>query len=340
MIRFSRGVGVLVGFAAVFVLGVAFGAVRQPAQAQEEMTPQQYIIQAGAAGPANIEALLFAPQSLQVHRGDTVTWMINGFHNVRFGTAPIDLLTPLEMEGQPPLQINPAVAFPSIENGAAYTGGEVGSGLPGAEGTPPFSLVMDVEPGSYSYFCDVHPGMLGTITVVEADVAIPSPIEAAMQGGQEIGDTIGAAMAAHAELSANTPMMNEGDTLQVMAGSVGPGRATINLFYPFTAVARVGQTVTFTVPEGSNDPHTVSWPPLYGQEVVPVEQEGGPPILTAGPSLIPSTENGAAIGADGVFNSGFLLPGQSFSISFSEPGAYPYVCSLHAGMQGTIVVVE
>ena len=44
------------------------------------------------------------------------------------------------------------------------------------------------------------------------------------------------------------------------------------------------------------------------------------------------------VGADGTFNSGFLMPGQSFTLRFPEPGVYSYVCFIHPGMQGTVVV--
>ncbi len=41
---------------------------------------------------------------------------------------------------------------------------------------------------------------------------------------------------------------------------------------------------------------------------------------------------------DGRFDSGLLKPGQRFTITFAQPGSYPYVCTLHPGMDGTIVV--
>jgi hypothetical protein len=112
------------------------------------MTPQTFTIQAGTFAPGNAEILVFAPQSLQIHRGDTVTWLINGFHDVRFDSAPAELVVVVDVNGAPTPTINPVVAFPSIENGAVYQGGSVGSGLPLPPASPVFSLVMDVEPGN------------------------------------------------------------------------------------------------------------------------------------------------------------------------------------------------
>jgi len=50
----------------------------------------------------------------------------------------------------------------------------------------------------------------------------------------------------------------------------------------------------------------------------------------------------AAIGGfgGGEVNTGIMFPGQSFSAVFTEPGTYRYVCSIHPGMYGTIVVTE
>jgi plastocyanin len=38
------------------------------------------------------------------------------------------------------------------------------------------------------------------------------------------------------------------------------------------------------------------------------------------------------------FNSGLLQPAQRWSYTFTTPGVYHYFCSLHPGMDGTIIV--
>lgn len=42
--------------------------------------------------------------------------------------------------------------------------------------------------------------------------------------------------------------------------------------------------------------------------------------------------------ASGLFDSGLLPTGASFSVTFSRPGTYAYVCDLHPGMRGVIEV--
>lgn len=43
---------------------------------------------------------------------------------------------------------------------------------------------------------------------------------------------------------------------------------------------------------------------------------------------------------DGVFDSGGLDSGETFSFTFDSPGEFAYFCSFHPGMQGTIVVTD
>lgn len=335
---FSRSVKV--GLVGVLALGAFVGGLfssRSVARAQD-MQPQSFFVQAGGLGPGNVEVLAFAPQSLQVHRGDTVTWAINSFHNIRFADGPTDMVIMGEVNGQLVPQFNPAVAFPTIESGAVYSGGEANSGLPADPAAPKtFSLVMNMEPGTYSYVCDIHPGMVGLITVVADDQPVPAPAEAAVQGATELLGAIGAGTEALLQLEA-APPASTADGAAVQAGNGGTGRTTVNQFFPFSTTIKAGESVTWTIPADSVEPHTVSWPAVRGQDVAPILVEGGPPILTMGPSILPMTESGTTVGADGSFSSGLFNPGQSFTLTFSEPGTYNYVCNIHPGMSGTIVV--
>jgi len=44
------------------------------------------------------------------------------------------------------------------------------------------------------------------------------------------------------------------------------------------------------------------------------------------------------IGADGLFSSGNLNPGQTFTYTFTTAGSYAYYCSYHPWMKGTVIV--
>ena len=41
---------------------------------------------------------------------------------------------------------------------------------------------------------------------------------------------------------------------------------------------------------------------------------------------------------DGVFDSGVLLPGDAFELTFAEPGDYWYFCQIHEGQEGVVTV--
>jgi plastocyanin len=315
------------------VLGAAAGAL-SGALAQDT-APQTYTIQAGAFGSGNIEVLAFAPQNLQVHPGDTVTWVNTGFHNVRFASEPLEFIIAPEVDGQPLPQINPEIALPTIQSGATYSGGEANSGLPGPDVPPEFTLTLDLEPGTYSYLCDVHPGMLGVITVVPPDTPIPSPGETAVQA---INEFVGSVQSASARMLEVEAASMEADPTQVSAGVGGTGRATINQFLPFTTTISAGESVTWTNPADSVEPHLVGWPPVRGQDVAPIEVEGGPPVLGLGPTLEMTLPTDSTITPGQAFNSGIILPGQSYTLTFAEPGIYPYTCNIHPGMNGTVVV--
>jgi plastocyanin len=40
----------------------------------------------------------------------------------------------------------------------------------------------------------------------------------------------------------------------------------------------------------------------------------------------------------GSFDTGLLRPGEAATVRFTQRGAFPYVCSLHPGMRGKVVV--
>ena len=43
-------------------------------------------------------------------------------------------------------------------------------------------------------------------------------------------------------------------------------------------------------------------------------------------------------GSDGIFDSGIIMSGDTFSHTFSEAGHYQYYCTIHPWMTGTVIV--
>lgn len=302
---------------------------------------QTFLIQAGGFGPENLELTAFAPNALKVHRGDTVVWHFASFHNVHLGedNAATLVVAPVT-NGQPLPQINPAVAIPTIKNGDTYSGGDANTGVPNLDPSAPatFSLVIDLAPGNYIYYCDIHPGMVGAIQVVDDSVSIPSPSEVDTMRAQEIADQLNKAAASVQALKQQAPADDSSGKITIQTGTGDTGRVSDQAFFSPVVVVHAGDTVTWTIPDGSTEPHTVTsdafQPTAPTFNVMP--QTNAPPIVALGAAFFPSDKT--SVGASDPFNSGILMPGQSYSVTFTEPGVFPYACRLHDGMTGVVIV--
>lgn len=102
-----------------------------------------------------------------------------------------------------------------------------------------------------------------------------------------------------------------------LAGPAPAATSAVSLvgiaFAPATITVSVGDTVTWTNNESGQIPHSVT-------------------SDTAG--LFDSNPN-----CTGAATSSCMLPGQSFSQTFSTAGSFAYHCRIHANMHGTVVVV-
>jgi plastocyanin len=191
------------------------------------------------------------------------------------------------------------------------------------------------------YFCDVHPGMVGVIEVVEDDVAIASAGEVEAQAQQELTEQMSAALPVFSETQANAQSEAVDGVVEVITGSGNTGRVTINQFSNPYVVIQAGESVSWVNPSDGIEPHFVNSSPYDAAalpEFVPIMQENAPPILSIGPGFLGTTADGSVINAGDSFNSTFILPGQSFTLTFSEPGVYAYTCHIHPNMNGVVVV--
>ena len=82
-------------------------------------------------------------------------------------------------------------------------------------------------------------------------------------------------------------------------------------YTPNTLTVDVGHTITMTNADESGI-HTFTSGTVYGFTPIPA----------------------------GEFDSGILMQGESFEFISNMPDVYPYYCTLHVWMQGTIIVVE
>jgi plastocyanin len=346
--RFASIIARIVLAAAVAIAVAAGFSVHSPARAQAP-AHQAFVVFAGISGPANMDVLMFFPKDVKVHRGDTVTWLINGFHNVSFvgssetPAAPEQLFVTSEINGQQVTYFNPEVTTPTIQDGGTYTGGAAESGLPVQ--TPTLSLVIDAAPGTYYYHCDVHYGapdgkdhMEGSITVVDDATTIPSPTDVTLEGAKEMGDAVNQGMGGMVAAEQQSMSMPSGGPAKVLAGSE-VGMSTVNQFFPMVTVIHAGETVTWSN-MGPVEIHTVAWPAVPEDQLLgPGTDANGNPIFELKPAAAPTIKDGGDWVTDTPANSGILAPGQSFTAHFPNPGVYPYVCLIHPGMNGVVVVL-
>ena len=310
----------------------------------QDAAPQSFTVLVGGSAIPQIDVMDFAPHSLKIYRGDTVTWIMAGFHNVSFNTTVLPLVIAPMVDGNPTPQLNPDVVFPQVPDNGVYTGGIANSGLPVIpNASPTFTLTFDVAPGTYTYYCDVHPGMTGEVVVVPDDEQIPSPGEAAAQGSMEMGKNINDGMAAYdqAMADAQDQMMAGADGGHVAMGPM-TGKASIDAFFPYSVTIHAGQSVTWTMSGKAMDMHTVTSLPLPSddQEFIPQAPQGNnPPVILLGSVMSPSTPSGSTVKAGDSFNSGLMKPGEDYTLTFADPGVYPYGCFLHPGMLGVVVVL-
>ena len=141
---------------------------------------------------------------------------------------------------------------------------------------------------------------------VASSIAISTPHYASAQGvtGQGSGYATNATMTGTGNATNATATGASGNTSTSV--SIGPGSSTLttDAFSPNPIQVSVGTTVTWT----NNDaqPHTVS----SGENATP----------------------------NGLFDSPIMAPKATFEHTFTEAGEFPYFCTLHPNMVGTVSV--
>jgi plastocyanin len=110
----------------------------------------------------------------------------------------------------------------------------------------------------------------------------------------------------------------------VSCGNVAAHPASSLRFHPSSLTIKTGDTVTWTMMD-AREVH----PLFFGA------------VDKAPPNPFADASGGNTIASpSGAVGSGPQFPGSSFSLTFTGPGTYNYICTLHGdlGMRGTVVV--
>jgi plastocyanin len=313
---------------------VAVAAPVQAAAPRAAAAPTEVSLVAGVNDPKdpNIAVLEFLPAKVKVAKGTTVTWAIAGPepHSVTF--VPPGATVP------PSTEADPSLTGPTPATGPYDGTTLVNSGVAPLGPTtdvPKFSMSFG-KTGTYTYYCVLHPNMVGSVTVT--DDTQDSQQKITKTGNQQKAKYLKEGEAAKAKLLKAKPKSTKNDdgttTYQVEMGA-STQHTDVLAFAPTPRKVKAGDQVTFV--NNSAAPHTAS----FGGTLVPV-------IPTAENVVNPVPGPSPQTLAQGVYiNTGWLPPktkggppasARSYTYTVPEAGKYEYACVLHlpSGMAAEI----
>jgi plastocyanin len=127
--------------------------------------------------------------------------------------------------------------------------------------------------------------------------------------------------------------------------------------YPYFCIIHPDMQGTVIVSDGGSAPPPPISPPTTAPPPPPTEPpppgtdtinvidndfDPGTKTVSVG-STVRWTNQGAlphTVTLAGVFDSGIFMPGETYSRTFTTPGTYDYLCTLHQGMSGTLIVTD
>jgi plastocyanin len=314
----------------------------------------------------NGDANAYFPKVATIHAGDKISFVVTGFHTLDLpakGSSPLALFlptgsnitgendaagSPFWFNGQPSLAFNPALLSSGFGKKFTYTGAKtIESGLPLADKPKPVTVTFK-KAGTYTYYCDVHAGMQGTIHVVSKKAKVPS----AKADARVVSNQVASALKTLKAVNRTTPGSG---TIQI--GGAGKGGVESYNFFPASSTVKVGTTVTFRMPTGSTEVHTstagpgnpeteptsylgnlansINGPAPLGAAIYPSEQPGGTP------ASLSSTLHGNGFWSSGLLDTSTSTPlAASNQVTFGAPGTYTFYCLIHPFMKATVTVTS
>jgi len=305
----------------------------------------------------------YFPDTVSVHVGDSVRFVPDAFHTVDFpgrGAAPLPLVVPTGekasatdaagarfwFRGFDLLRANPKLRASAFGKLLSYDGRKrLSSGFP-PSGPPKAFTVRFVKTGSYTYVCDIHPGMKGTVRVLPRSRRVPSPAADRRAARAQVE----AALRTAKRLARKPVVQNV-----VSVGRSGVGGVERFAFAPASLEVARGTTVKFAVTAGSRLAHTATTGPgnpatepssYLGKLAESFKLPQADPIAaySSDPPTVGTVAITPELHGNGFWNSGIMdgfapsaVPAES-SVSFPMAGRYEFYCLVHPFMHTTITV--
>lgn len=303
---------------------VVAGSVTGAATPRPAVTPTTVMLRGGLNDPKdpNIAVLQYLPSSITVVKNETVTWSIAGPepHSVTF-VAP----------GQPAPSVDkdPTLFLPTPPSGPYDGSSLVNSGVVpvvASSSVAKFSVSFS-KPGTFTYYCVLHPNMVGTVKVT--DDAADSQGRITQQGNKQLEKWLAEGEAAKKKLLAAKPKPTkntDGSSTWTVEMGASTAHTDVLAFAPSPAKVHAGDSVVFV--NDSEAPHTAS----FGGTLVPTN-----PLAADVQSAVPEPSP-QALAPGAYFNTGWVPPvadpapgfaQHSYTYSIAAPGKYEYVCVLH-----------
>jgi plastocyanin len=307
----------------------------------------------------------FFPHGATIHVGDSIKFNPTGFHSVDIpnkGAKPLGLISPAGItsgvvdaagapfwfNGQPQLGFTPALGPPGLfGKKVTYTGAKrIESGLPLSEKPKAFTVKFS-KSGTFTYYCNIHSGMKGTIKVVSKRHSVPS----AKADAKTLKTQVASALSTAKALTKTKVAAGN-----VSVGASGPHGVESYAMYPATQTVPVGTTIKFSMSAKSYEDHTATFGPgdpekeptsylgdlaKHFAEDPTIPSQGAYPSdpPPAGPAALTPTLHGNGFWNTGVLDTDKATPlPPSNAVTFATAGTYNFYCLIHPFMKGTVVV--
>jgi plastocyanin len=310
-----------------------------------------------------VDVNAYFPKGVTIHKGDKVRFRVSGFHTMDLpprGGAMTPLFSatgqkvtgvndaagvPFWFNGQDQVSFTPSLGRGAFGKTLSFNGSKrVASGVPLADNPKPVTVVFK-KTGKFTYYCNVHAGMKGTVNVKAPGKSVPS----AKSDKNAVKRQVETAVETSKRLPRSAAPAN---TINV--GASGKHGEELFAFVPDAVTVPRGTTMTFRMHPASYDVHTATTGP-GNPESEPNSYLGQIAASFAGTAFDPRgvyrSEPPATVGTltpqlhgNGFWSSGVMDRGTGTplaaadQVTFGAPGTYQFYCLIHPFMHATVTV--